>query len=230
MKKTILSMLLAVMTVGLSAVFTSCSSDDDDNQTSNVLTKTSIILHKGETTVVSNQESEQIKSENDFIASVTRQGVVTANHVGETKIVCGNEMCSVKVEAKYNLYSDPCVEFGTATKARVKSIAKAQLIQEDAKALLYKENEETAITYKFDTDGKLDGVLVIFKHNNVSSKATELANFMKERYEPISISGTSSYFKNSYDKDYNMVVCVDLQVSGYNGVAQILYMPVGEEI
>ena len=32
MKKTILSMLLAVMTVGLSAVFTSCSSDDDENK------------------------------------------------------------------------------------------------------------------------------------------------------------------------------------------------------
>lgn len=31
-KKTILSMLLAVMTVGLSAVFTSCSSDDDENK------------------------------------------------------------------------------------------------------------------------------------------------------------------------------------------------------
>lgn len=225
MKKTILSMLLAVMTVGLSAVFTACSSDDDNTPTSNVLTKTNIILHKGETSIVSNQESGQIKSENEYIASVTRQGVVTANHVGETKIVCGNEMCSVKVEAKYNLYSDPCLEFGTATKAHVKSMVKAQLIQENAKALLYKENEETAITYKFDADGKLDGVLVIFKHNNISSKATELANFMKERYEPISISSTSSYFKNSYDKDYNMVVCVDLQTPGYYGAAQILYMP-----
>ncbi len=226
MKKTILSMLLAVMTVGLSAVFTSCSSDDDDTPTSNVLIKTSIILHKGETSVVSNQESGQIKSENDFIASVTKQGVVTANHVGETKLVCGNEMCAIKVEAKYNLYSDPCLEFGTATKTRVKSMVKSQLIREEAKALLYKENEETAITYKFDTDGKLDGVLVIFKHNNISSKATELANFMKERYEPISISSTSSYFKNSYSKNYDMVVCVDLQVPGYYGAAQILYMPV----
>lgn len=34
MKKTILSMLLAVMTVGLSAVFTSCSDDEEDVRTS----------------------------------------------------------------------------------------------------------------------------------------------------------------------------------------------------
>lgn len=36
MKKTILSMLLTVMTVGLSAVFTSCSNDDDTTREENV--------------------------------------------------------------------------------------------------------------------------------------------------------------------------------------------------
>ena len=66
-------------------MFSSCSKDDDFSIS---LNEKEIVLHVDATQQLkATGEVSKWSSENDFIASVSESGMVTANHVGETRIM-----------------------------------------------------------------------------------------------------------------------------------------------
>jgi hypothetical protein len=78
-------LLIAIATLA----FVSCSKDDDNSSIE--FNTSSVSLYAGETyTLFESSSDMKINSENDFIASASPRGVVTANHVGSTTVSSGS--------------------------------------------------------------------------------------------------------------------------------------------
>ena len=90
MKKIILFLLLAVIMASTSAVFTSCSSDDDEPTVETYQLK----LKVGET--CNYEDLEGLISENEFVASANGTQV-KALHVGKTVIHSSNAIINAEV-------------------------------------------------------------------------------------------------------------------------------------
>lgn len=129
MKKTILSMLLAVMAVGLSAVFTSCSSDDDNRQ-QNVDVKP-ISMYIGDShSITMNFTPKFIVSGNNFVATADNSGNVKGVHVGSTNISIDSRFTiPVEIKGKRKTYDDPITEWG-CNQSYIKSKQKQGTLKE----------------------------------------------------------------------------------------------------
>lgn len=87
--------------------FVSCNSDDDEE----LLNNKEISLYVGESIVLEyTGKSCTWSSDNSLIADVD-DGVVTAKHVGTTKIHANKTSCIVTVKSKINSYTEPYTEW-----------------------------------------------------------------------------------------------------------------------
>ena len=220
MKKVIMFLLLAVITVGMSAVFTSCSSSDDDEQKVETY---KLKLKVGET--YNYKGLEGLVSENEFIASVNGTQI-KALHVGNTVIRSSNAIINAEVYSLYNLFEEPFIKFG-GSKNDVKSYEKRTLAGETDTELIYKSTGsfEHGLVYSFKDNGKLNAVFVMFKHDYSATISSVLGNCFADRYLPISISGTESYFLNNQKDKADVVIFVELFAPNYDGWGQVTYMP-----
>lgn len=78
--------------------------------------------------------------DDEFVATIDDDGLLTGCHVGEANIVAvdskGGKACAkVVVEPKYNLYTEPCIQWGD-TKDQVKGLDKRELLKEDDNTIL----------------------------------------------------------------------------------------------
>ena len=220
MKKVIMFLLLAVITVGMSAVFTSCSSDDDDEPKVETY---QLKLKVGETSDYNYLEG--LKSENDFVASVNGTQV-KALHVGKTVLRSSKAIINVEVYSQYNLFDEPYIKFG-GSKNDVKNYEKRTLAEETDTKLIYKSTGsfEYGLAYSFKDNGKLNSVFVMFKHDYSATISSVLGNYFADRYLPISISGNESYFLNNEKDKADVVIFVELFAPNYDGWGQVAYMP-----
>ena len=219
MKKVIMFLLLAVIMASMSAVFTSCSSDDDEPKVETYQLK----LKVGET--CNYIDLEGLISENEFVASVNGTQV-KALHVGKTVIHSPNAIINAEVYSQYNLFDEPFIKFG-GSKNDVKNYEKRTLEKETDTELYYKSTGsfEYGLVYGFTDKGKLKTVLMMFTHNYSTTISNNLGNYFADRYLPVSISGTESYFLNNEKDKADVAIVVDLFVPNYNGWGQIAYMP-----
>ena len=221
MKKVIMFLLLAVITVGVSAVFTSCSSDDDEQ-----VEIYQLKLKVGGTCNFKYQKGLGLTSENDFVATVVNGTQVKALHIGKTVIRSSNLIINVEVYSDYNLFKEPFIKFG-GSKNDVKNYEKRTLEKETDTELYYKSTGafEYGLVYSFTDNGKLKTVLMMFNHNFDTTISNNLAKYFSDRYLALSISGTESYFLNNEKDKADVAIVVDLFVPNYNGWGQIAYMP-----
>lgn len=117
MKKIFSVMAIMFAVVISTAVFSSCSSDDDE--TSFCFLKNPYVTFTGYTAQLPfNGEATYWYSTNDFVASVKDDGTMTANHVGKCEIVAssGNQSarCTIDVRPIHNIYADPLLEWGAS--------------------------------------------------------------------------------------------------------------------
>lgn len=169
MKKALLLFLSFTVCLG-------CSKKDD---ASSLFNRDSLTLHANEThQLIENSSDVNAISSNNFVASVSASGLVTANHVGTAKISAGNSVCNVTVEAKYYLYKEPLQNWG-ATKSEIQ--AKAGIPHSTTTtSLFYSQSASVALGYYFENN-KLNGAAVLIK----SASNTSILHFLAERYKLI---------------------------------------------
>lgn len=213
-----------------SASFTSCSSDEEKETSFGFQKDTymTIVGRSGRVSFVGDASSWN--SSNDFVASVSNDGTITANHVGTCEITASSDRrsakCTINVEPIYTTYTDPLVKWG-ASKSDVKAYEKRTLVQEQANTLTYKIDKGAVkgLQYNFE-NGKLSSVMVLIDHEYNTSIATEMAEFLKERYRVISVSANESYFSDGNDKSSSStLVIVQIDPSGYRGTMIVYYFP-----
>ncbi len=222
-------MAIMIAVVFSSASFTSCSSDDSESSFGfSKDTYMTVVGRSGKVSFDGNASSWS--SSNDFVASVSSDGTITANHVGTCDIIASSgrqsAKCTIDVEPIYTTYTDPLVKWG-ASKSDVKAYEKRTLAQEQTNSLTYKieKGAVKGLQYNFE-NGKLSSVMVLIDHEYNTSIATEMAEFLKERYRVISVSANESYFSDGNDKSSSStLVIVQIDPSGYRGTMIVYYFP-----
>ena len=151
--------------------------------------------------IVNNLSGEDIvrwRSSNEFVASVDRDGKVTANHVGVAYISAfvGNDelICDVEVDAFVDLYQEPILAFGES-KRYIISEEWRDLIEERPTSLLFEDRDVENYMYMFDND-RLVQAGVTVKPESVSSE--DLSLFLDERYRFVKTYDNVLIFERDY--------------------------------
>ncbi len=162
-----------------------------------------------------------LTSDDRFVASVSEEGIVTANHVGTTIINSKTKKIPTVVMGFYHLYDEPVLEWGCSP-STVKAKQKQGNISNVATAsnvLRYDNAGSTqAIGYTFE-DGKLKSVGVILDLKYAST----ISDYLMERYFmiPYVTGDVIAMGYNSYDID-EATVSVGLML--YNSYIIVMYL------
>lgn len=182
--KKVLFLLLMV------AAFVACSDDDEGIK----LDKTKIELLSDGTYPI-NAVSDNIltyKSENEYVATVSNTGIISAARIGDAKIVVSdgkNEASlTVKVNPKYNTYPDPFIEFGTSKSDIIAKFGTPKTESDNGVGYDNFSNKAPLIMFLFDNNNKLEATGVMVK----TSYSSELGSFLGERY------AFAGYLQGSY--------------------------------
>ena len=225
MKKVIIFLLLAVITVGMSAVFTSCSSDDDEPERfSNISRVIKIDKYVGYDFKVEDYRSEDIfESDNPFVATA-ENGIITLKHVGEATVTHNKKKYQI-TSIPTRLYNEPLLNFG-ASKGDVVEFEKRELKSEDSDNLVYEGDGEyiTGVSYKFDDKGKLNSVYLIFHHFD-GLWDYYWKEILNQRYGIADETDDSIIYLNNEPKKADIMVIYTPYMKGYNGYGGIIYAP-----
>lgn len=171
-------------------------------------------------------------SENELIAEVCPKGVVTGGVKGNTKITVksGEEIaiCNVAVETLINYIPEPNMQFGqsrTVIKNAVKSevgvvVADIPTAYSHSRVV---NGSEFLYIYMFENE-KLEASAFAFE--TTSKTINVIADFLLERYIPVSSTGTYEYTFISPDQK----IAVGLFPSDDLSTIFVMYMPVGGEM
>ena len=209
MKK--LHFFLSLMVVAVA--FVSCGSDKDDEPN-----YTNQTLLAGETYTIPGKDLGWT-SDNELIASVAN-GIVTAEHVGETVIRNGAKSFKVTVTPKYNTFKEPYMNFG-ASMSSVKSFMSGYTLnQENSEALLY--DGKFPVMYYMYTFKNAGMYLssAILKSSSVDTD--EMVAFMQERYVFVTMDQDKYYFA-FLSPDKKMMVILQLDTLNYQVVYEVIY-------
>lgn len=200
----------------MALLFSSCS--ESDNNTTPSLNKTEVTLYVEETICLIYSDNDCIwTSDNPLIASV-KNGIITANHVGETLIYANNSACKVTVKPRYTKYYEPYTEWSKGKKEIKQYMKNYEIREENTDNISYTgKNDILFYLYSFES-GKL-------KASGFTTKLSEsnyLLDFLLERYIPISSEGTTLIF-SSIDKKTAVALKVTL-----NGL-MVGYVPLEDQ-
>lgn len=162
---------------------------------------------------------------NDFHATVSPNGLVTAGHVGSTVITAmkGNVKgtCTITVKPKYNLYPTPYLVWG-ASMAQVKNkLGTPQDQQSNALAYVVNETDGVITMYDFEAD-KLKSVAVVANVKN----ADIMTKHLVERYQPIGERNGTYILIDSMDSEKaNVAIGYSVNSSSSGVILMAIYMP-----
>lgn len=207
-------------------IFCSCGSDNDDIK----LKESEVSLKSGEkyTIKVSSDTKVTYFSENEYVAVVSEDGIVTANKVGETSVLLDNgsdkKTFKVKVEPKYNLYADPELNFGMSKTDLIKKYGTPNINEEEEEegsSVVYQNYSKAAplVMYLFDENEKLTASYVTV--NAAHSK--ELNPFLSERYVYMDDYAETFIYINSFIyEEATLAIAAffdeDLSLVGYTSI------------
>lgn len=190
MKKSLLQSLMLITAFILT--FPSCSENEKESMG---LTPKKVDLKVGEKIKLEYDGTCTWVPDNEFIASVSNTGMVTANHVGSTFIKANEDICEVKVSPVFNLYEEPCVDWNKS-KSEIKKMYGTP-DQEDNSSLSYNT-----------TNTKAPAIIYLFNNNKLSSSTVmvdssylnDLIAFLGERYEYAGYSEETYIFYRNNNK------------------------------
>lgn len=133
------------------------------------------------------------KSDNPLIASVSEAGEIKGITLGETYITVSNsaenfsEKCKVTVNAKYTMYKEPFLGFGSPVSA-IKSFETRKLLNETKDGLVYQGENSTisSVIYLTEQNALKSSACFI-----PTSQVSLLANFLAERYVFLSVEDSN---------------------------------------
>lgn len=166
----------------LLSTFYSCKNNEDID-----LKGSEITLYSGEQYAIKANSDTKIlyESENEYIATVSDKGVITAKRIGETSILMDNGMdkkaFGVKVNPKYDLYPIPELNFGMSKISLIEKYGTPD--ETDENTIAYSDYSDAAsfVIYKFDDAGLLVASSVMVK----TSYSKDIIPFLLERYNYI---------------------------------------------
>ena len=166
----------------LLSTFYSCKNNEDID-----LKGSEITLYSGEQYAIKANSDTKIlyESENEYIATVSDKGVITAKRIGETSILMDNGMdkkvFGVKVNPKYDLYPLPELNFGMSKISLIEKYGTPD--ETDENTIAYSDYSDAAsfVIYKFDDAGLLVASSVMVK----TSYSKDIIPFLLERYNYI---------------------------------------------
>ncbi|MBB4624153.1 Ig-like domain-containing protein [Parabacteroides faecis] len=194
----------------------SCSEDEKE---SIGLTPKNVVLKAGDTIKLEYGATCTWTSDNDFIASVSNNGMVTANHVGNTFIKANDDLCEVKVSPVYDLYKEPCIDWNKTKSEIINMYGTPDL--EDYNSISYNttNTKAPAVVYFFNNN-KLSSSTVMVD----SSYLSDLTAFLSERYEYAGYSGgTYTFYRNNNNGILDMGIGFK-KLSGYR-LYTVMYIP-----
>lgn len=226
MKRILFSLLLVIP-------FFIAGCDDDDNKKINLTSPPEIQLYQGGTHQINATSDYEITytSEKEFVATVSKTGLVTADYVGETNIILNNgkttETVKVVVSGKNNLYQTPNLEFGITAAELIAKLGEPdhQDVTDTGYTRIYYADYSSAASsqrqYIIDPTGKYDmvGVYVYISY------AESLIGYLEERYVFVTEDEGYWYFVDGYtDSTAETVVCLfELEGGDYFVVSYYAY-------
>jgi len=162
-----------------------CSKSDSDPGIS--FNVSSLSLYADQTHQLFQSSSDvNVTSSNDFAATVSKRGLVTAKHVGSATISAGSSTCQVTIKPRYTPYPDPYTTWGAS-----KSTVKAKLgtpYSETTTGLVYQISSTTIAAYQFEND-KLTGVGVAVS----TAYTSQISSALVERYVMINANPSANF-------------------------------------
>ena len=149
-----------------------------------MLDTTAATLNHGETYQI-NAECENpitYSTENEYVAMVSEDGLITANFVGSTIINLESEFDTknfeVTVEPVSDLYPEPEIEFGESRESIIEKFGEPDAETEEAVGYFDYSENTTMMMVMFDEDDLVEYYVVIFDVDF----SDELDTFLSERY------------------------------------------------
>lgn len=203
-------------------ILSGCSGTEESGISLSVTEKT---LHFGEEYQIQATSSSPITYtvENEYHASVSETGLVTALFVGETAIHLkskdGSRIFILKVVPKSNLYPEPCTEWGISRDEIVGRYGKPAMEMEDGLSYEKYSDKAPMVVYLFDENSKLKSAAVMVE----TAYSEELGTFLAERYMSLTQSDGKFGFVNGLTPE---TVTTAIVASLYNiSHWQVIYVP-----
>ena len=185
MKKIFYCLFGVTLVTMFSAGFVSCG-DDDDSDSTLVVTPSSVSMHFEDTKQLKADGATKWTTSDEFVAKVDSKGLVTGNHVGKAQIIASNGSssgkCEIEITPEYSLYDDPYINW-EASMSMVKSSVKKELTDSDEESLTYKYyigNDICLMAYIFE-DNKLKSILTLFSYTYY----LRAGYYLIERFQPV---------------------------------------------
>ena len=215
-----LFLFLAMLT--MATVFTSCSSDNDDDGFSISLSEATIKGVDNFAQITSSSPSVKWSSENPYVATISEDGKIKSAHIGETYIVAQSDgktkKCKIIVTPQYSIYTEPITDFGKSKEEIIKTLGTPFLDKDDILSYT-NDNQDIIVNYIFK-EGKLDNCIVLLK---MTLDIINLVDFLKERYElvPRDFNGNYAFINALTTKEASVIVT--LRSRPINGVIVVQY-------
>lgn len=226
MRKILFSLLLAVIAVGMSAVFTSCGTDEDwDGRHSNLARVIEVTTDiKSGFGVEDYQQGDILTSDNLFVAEVLDNGRIRLNHTGKVNITHNKRTYVVTVQPRGNYY-EPYLKFG-ASKSDIIEYEKRKLKGADEDELIYEGDGSfiTGVDYIFGSNGKLSNVILVFNHfDGLWDEIWE--GILNERYAVATKTDVSVIYLNNFPNKADMMITYTPYMKGYKNNGTIIFSP-----
>ena len=166
------------------ALFAACSKDDGGDL--KISSSKNVELTSSNTSQIKCSDSKATyASENEYVATVSATGLITAKRIGETYIdVNGQKSVKVSVAPVYTEFTEPQFLFG-ATKDEVYAKVGTNYSLSNESGIAYKSTNEIIKGYLYLLkDGKVEAVAIVVNSLYVDN----LTDFLLERYVPVTIS------------------------------------------
>ena len=199
-------MLLAVVSYGLTA----CGSNDDDDAGISV-TPSNVSMYYEDTKQLKAEGATSWLSNDEFVAKVAQNGLLTGMHVGTTTIVASNGKskgtCEVTITPKYSLFDMPLLNWG-ASKSSIESAEKHSKMD---------TSSDEFVLYDYSSGSTACLLMYSFENNRLKSAMALLnrsmyANagfYLLERFQPIGLGDDDdAYFMDAMSRDKAKTVCM----------------------
>lgn len=151
-------------------------------------------------------------SENEFVASVSENGLVTGLHVGSTVIRAEEGYCEIIVTPKYSYYQEPSTAWGTSIEniISIYGLPNNKIVDNNVASIYYaNDNFYSPLTGYFFILNKLEISTVLFPVEQIE----KLAEFLNERYQLVYVSDDPdmlAVYVDGFPTAWTTGICVNL--------------------
>lgn len=193
--------VLSIALMAIVVLMSSCKKDSASDKNTITLSQNSVTLYHNDTYQIDATCKDNIaySSHNEYVASVSNSGFVTAQYVGETNVSLKSNEDSktfkVTVAPKSNLYPEPNIKVGESIASVLQKYPNAEI---DDDFLFVNEYSPTTVLYIMLDDNrcvKYYGVMMEGKY------LSELSTFIRERYKFLGVEDGVYVFINGLNEN-----------------------------